>query len=94
MDAAWRKPGGAPAADRLEKIACAIFAVCAEDDQRVNASLDAIGAKLKELGKNYTRKTYPGTQHAFMNFTGPRYNAEQAKTAWAEVTAFVKKAVS
>lgn len=73
--------GGAPPADRQEKISCPIFAVCAEDDQRVNASLDAIDAKMKELGKNYTRKTYPGTQHAFMNFTGPRYNAEQAKAA-------------
>jgi len=86
--------GGAPPADRLEKIACPIFAVCAEDDQRVNASLDAIDAKMKELGKNFMRKIYPGTQHAFMNFTGPRYNAEQAKAAWADVTGFVKKAVS
>jgi dienelactone hydrolase len=29
-----------------------------------------------------------------MNFTNPgRYNAEQAKAAWADVTAFVKKVV-
>jgi len=85
--------GGAPPAEKLEKIACPIFAVCAADDPRVNASLDAIDGKLKELGKNYTRKTYPGTQHAFMNFTGPRYNAEQAKAAWADVTEFVKAQV-
>ena len=50
---------------------------------------------MKAAGKTYTRHVYPGTQHAFMNFTSPqRYNAEQAKIAWVEVTAFVKKVIA
>ena len=79
--------------DRVGNVHCPVFAVYAENDQGVNANLDELEAKMKELGKNYTRRVFPGTGHAFMNFTGTRYNADQAKIAWAEVTAFVKKVV-
>jgi carboxymethylenebutenolidase len=86
--------GRAPQMEKLANIACPVFAVYAETDQGVNANLDEVEAKMKELGKTYTRKMYPGTQHAFMNFTSPqRYNAEQAKAAWADVTAFVKSRI-
>ncbi len=84
--------GRAPEMEKLANIACPVFAVYAEQDQGVNSNLDEVEAKMKELGKTYTRKMYPGTQHAFMNYTSPqRYNAEQAKAAWSDVTAFVKK---
>lgn len=79
--------------DRVANIQCPVFAVYAENDQGVNANLDDLEAKMKEQGKEYTRRVYPGTGHAFMNFTGTRYNAEQAKIAWAEVTTFVKKVI-
>jgi carboxymethylenebutenolidase len=86
--------GPAPAQEKIENIKCPIFGVFAESDERINAGLPAAEAKLKELGKQYTLKTYPGTQHAFMNFTNPgRYNADQARAAWADVTAFVKKVI-
>jgi carboxymethylenebutenolidase len=84
--------GPLPGLERLDRIACPIYGVFAEQDQRVNANLDAVAARMKELGKEFTYKLYPGTQHAFMNFTAPnRYNAEQARVAWADVTSFVKK---
>lgn len=86
--------GISPPLDRLERVTCPVFAVYAEDDARINANLDAVEARMKEIGKSYTRRIFPGTQHAFMNFTAPqRYNAEQARVAWAEVTAFVKKVI-
>ncbi len=80
--------------DKIEKISCPIFATFAESDERINQGIPAAEARMKELGKNFTYKIYPGTQHAFMNFTSPqRYNAEQAREAWAAVTAFAKKVV-
>jgi carboxymethylenebutenolidase len=86
--------GRAPEMEKLANIVCPVFAVYAELDQGVNSNLDEVEAKMKELGKTYTRKMYPGAQHAFMNYTSPqRYNAEQAKAAWADVTAFVKKTI-
>lgn len=82
--------GPPPPVERAELISCPVFGVFAENDQRVNANLEAFAGKMKELGKPYSHKVYPGTGHAFMNFTGTRYNAEQARAAWADVTAFVK----
>ncbi len=84
--------GSAPPLEKLERISCPVFAVYAENDPRINARMEEVEARMSELGKDYTRRVFPGTQHAFMNFTAPnRYNAEQAQAAWAEVTAFVKK---
>jgi carboxymethylenebutenolidase len=87
--------GAPPALERAEKISCPIYGVFAETDQRINQNLEPFAAKMKELGKPFNYKIYPGTQHAFMNFTNPgRYNADQAKVAWEDVRAFVKKMTS
>lgn len=86
--------GSPPPPERLELIRCPIFAVFAEDDARVNATMVETEERMRALGKRYDRRVYPGTQHAFMNFTAPqRYNAEQARAAWADVTAFVREVV-
>ncbi len=86
--------GPPPPLEKAESIVCAINAVFAENDQRVNQNVEAFAAKMKELGKPFAYKMYPGTQHAFMNFTSPqRYNAEQAKAAWEDVRAFAKQQV-
>ncbi len=82
--------GPPPPVERAENIACPIRAVFAETDERVNANVEAFAAKMKELGKPFDYKFYPGTGHAFMNFTGTRYNEEQARIAWADVTALAK----
>jgi carboxymethylenebutenolidase len=94
QDVAFAIPfyGSTPPQEKWERMACPVFAVYAEQDQRVNATMVQVEEYLKGRGHNYERRVYPGTQHAFMNFTNPgRYNAEQAKAAWADVTAFVKK---
>jgi len=91
-DIAFAMPfyGGPPPPERAELIACPIRAVFAETDERINANVPAFAAKMKELGKPFDYKLYPGTGHAFMNFTGTRYNEEQSRVAWADVTAFAK----
>lgn len=91
-DLAYAMPfyGPPPPVERAENISCPIFGVFAENDERVNANLDAFISKMKELGKPFDYRIYPGTGHAFMNFTGTRYNEEQARAAWADVTAFAK----
>ena len=45
-------------------------------------------AALKDAGITYQFKVYPGTQHAFNNDTGPRYNEEQAIAAWNDTLAW------
>ncbi len=96
-DLAFAMPfyGISPALDALPRVSCPVFGIYAESDTRINANLDEVEAKMKELGKNYARKVFPGTQHAFMNFTAPgRYNPDAARAAWADAVAFVKKSTS
>ncbi len=97
QDLAFAMPfyGISPAADALARVSCPVLGIYAESDTRINAGLDDVEAKMKELGKSYTRRVFPGTQHAFMNFTAPgRYHADAALAAWAEAVAFVKKSIS
>jgi len=48
-------------------------------------------AKLKELGKSYTLKTYTGAVHGFFCNERPEYNATAAADAWTELLGFFRK---
>ncbi|MEZ5235560.1 MAG: dienelactone hydrolase family protein [Acidimicrobiales bacterium] len=63
----------------------AVLGVYAENDSRVNASRDAMGAALTAAGLTHELRTFPGVDHAFFNDTGARYNAEQAAAAFEAV---------
>ena len=52
------------------------------------ATLDA---ELTRLGKEHTFHTYPGADHAFMDWTGARHNAEGAAVAWPRTIEFFDK---
>jgi carboxymethylenebutenolidase len=77
--------GPAPPSQDVPGIKAAIFAIYASDDPGVNASRDALEPALKQANVNYQFKSYPNTQHAFNNDTGPRYNQEQALVAWKDM---------
>jgi carboxymethylenebutenolidase len=46
---------------------------------------------MKNLGKPYEAKVYPGAEHAFFNETGPQYNESAAQDAWTRTLGFLKK---
>jgi carboxymethylenebutenolidase len=68
----------------------AVLGVYAELDSRVNASRETAAAALEAAGLTYEIKTYPGVDHAFFNDTGPRYAADQAAAAYADVRAWLE----
>ena len=63
----------------------AVLGVFAEKDARVNASRDAAKAALEKAGLTHEIVTFPDSDHAFFNDTGPRYAPEVAAKAWAKV---------
>jgi carboxymethylenebutenolidase len=63
----------------------AVLGVYAEDDSRVNASMDAMETALTDAGLTHELRVFPGVDHAFFNDTGARYNAEQAAAAYQAV---------
>ncbi len=52
--------------DDLARIQAPVYGFYGGADERVNATIPATEAAMKELGKSYERVIYPGAGHAFM----------------------------
>jgi carboxymethylenebutenolidase len=81
--------GPPPPLEGVPKIKAAVHGVYSDDPgDGANEGLEDLRAALDESGITYVIKMYPGTQHAFHNDTGQRYNAEQAAAAWSDTIAW------
>ncbi|HEU0165880.1 MAG TPA: dienelactone hydrolase family protein [Thermomicrobiales bacterium] len=86
--------GPPPPLTDVPNIQAAVLGVYSSDaGDFANGGRDELEAALKAAGKTYEIKVYPGTEHAFNNDTGPRYNAEQAAVAWSDALAWFAKYV-
>lgn len=83
--------GPAPDLAQVPDIQAAVFGVYAEQDERINAGKDALEQALKDAGKTYQMKVYPGVNHAFHNDTGQRYVEAQATQAWQDTLAWFEQ---
>ena len=84
--------GSAPTDEQLAKVHAPVLGLYGELDERINKDIPRVEATMKNLGKSYEHKIYPGAQHAFFNDTNQqRYNAEAAKDAWTQTLVFYKK---
>ncbi|HLY67037.1 MAG TPA: dienelactone hydrolase family protein [Chloroflexota bacterium] len=84
--------GPNPPLDDVPKITGPVLAIYGGLDERINAGIDAIKAAMEQNGKTFSHTVYPNSQHAFHNHTNPdRYNAETAKEAWQQATAWFKR---
>ncbi len=77
--------------DKMANLSCPVFGIYGELDTRINAGIPEVESAAAKYKKSYEKKVYPGANHAFMNFTGPRYDEAAAKDAWATAVTFVKK---
>jgi carboxymethylenebutenolidase len=81
--------GPPPPLDQVPNIQAAVIGIYSDDpDDFANEGREELGEALQNAGKTFEIKIYPGTQHAFNNDTGQRYNEEQALAAWADVQAW------
>ena len=91
LDAAAPYYGSTPATEDVPKIRAKMMAHYASDDERINAGIPAFEEALKKAGIEYEIFIYEGTQHAFNNDTGTRYNKEAADLAWKRTTTFFRE---
>ncbi len=81
--------------DDLKKIACPVYGFYGENDARVNASLPATEAMMKELGKTYEKTIYVGAGHGFMRAgddpAGMAANLKGRNEAWERWKMLLKK---
>jgi carboxymethylenebutenolidase len=60
----------------------AVLGIYAELDDRVNATFDAAESALTAAGLTHELRVFEGVDHAFFNYTGPRYDADAAAEAY------------
>jgi carboxymethylenebutenolidase len=85
--------GPAPEVQDVPGIRAAILAIYGELDSRINSSIPTIEKAMQENNKIYEKVIYPNADHAFHNDTGPRYNPEAARDAWARTLGWFEKYV-
>ncbi|MDE2940134.1 MAG: dienelactone hydrolase family protein [Chloroflexota bacterium] len=81
--------GEIPPFELANDINCPILFHFGEVDE--NPSQDDMrkfDAELTRLGKAHQFYTYPGADHAFMDFTGPRHHQEAADASWPRTLEF------
>jgi carboxymethylenebutenolidase len=83
--------GPAPDVEDVPTIRAAILAIYGELDSRINSGIPTIEKAMLENNKIYEKIIYSNADHAFNNDTGPRYNPEAAKDAWARTLDWFEK---
>jgi carboxymethylenebutenolidase len=77
--------GPPPPLEDVPNIKAAVMGNYSDDpNDFANEGRDELETALEEAGVTFRINVYPGTQHAFHNDTGQRYNEEQALIAWQD----------
>jgi carboxymethylenebutenolidase len=86
--------GPFPEGGDLSGSKAAVLGVYGELDSRVNATREAARAALKAARLRHQLVTFPGTDHAFFNNTGPRFNPAAAAEAYRRVLSWFQRYVA
>ena len=82
--------GPPPPLESVPSINAAVLGIYSEDPgDFANEGRDELAAALESAGIEHEIRVYPGTEHAFHNDTGPRFNEEQAAAAWTDTLAWL-----
>ena len=76
-----------PATDTasLHRIKAPVLGVYGENDERIDATLPDIAAKMQSAGKTFTYEVYPGTGHGFMKPGRQGSDGPQPERAWTRI---------
>ncbi len=83
--------GSNPPLEDVPKIEAAVLAIYGALDTRIDQGIPAIEQAMRQNNKTFDKIIYPNADHAFHNDTGPRYNPEAARDAWAKTLAWFEK---
>ena len=90
-----------PVADSMARISAPVMLLSGSKDARIGASMPALDATMKSLGKSYLGINYPGAVHGFLRAQNdPKATRDEAEEAanlaatvdgWPRTIAFLKK---
>lgn len=82
--------GPAPDTADLKRIKAPVLGVYGENDERINASLPDVAAKMQSAGKTFTYEMYPGTGHGFLKLGRQGSDGPQVERAWKRILEFYR----
>lgn len=78
--------------DDVKNISAPVLGHYGGDDPRITSAVPKLEEAMKQFGKSFDYKIYPGAPHSFNSDDNPRsYREEAAKEAWAKTLDFFKK---
>lgn len=83
--------GNNPPPERVPDIRASVLGIYGEEDPRITNSVPELEAAMREAGKSFEYRVYPGAPHAFFNDRRPNYREEAARDAWGRVLEFFEK---
>jgi carboxymethylenebutenolidase len=83
--------GSSPSAEDIAKVRIPVLGLYAENDQRVNATIERADSTLKAIGGVFEQRTYAGAGHGFLRAQDQPANAEASRKAWPETIAWFRK---
>ena len=82
--------GPSPDTASLHRIQAPVLGVYGENDERIDATLPDIAAKMQSAGKTFTYEVYPGTGHGFMKPGRQGSDGPQPERAWTRILQFYR----
>jgi carboxymethylenebutenolidase len=82
--------GPAPDTADIKRIQAPVLGVYGENDERINASLPEVAAKMEAAGKTFTYENYPGTGHGFLKPGRQGSDTPQVEKAWTRILEFYR----
>ena len=83
--------GPAPDSAGLARIQAPLLGVYGEKDDRIDAGLPDLAARLKALGQRFSYDLYPGTGHGFLKPGRVGSDGDQPAKAWERILAFYRE---
>jgi carboxymethylenebutenolidase len=82
--------GPAPDSAAIKRIKAPVLGVYGENDERINANLPDVAAKMESAGKTFTYELYPGTGHGFLKPGRQGSDGPQVAKAWTRILEFYR----
>jgi carboxymethylenebutenolidase len=82
--------GSAPDTAAIKRIKAPVLGVYGENDERINANLPEVAAKMQSAGKTFSYEMYPGTGHGFLKPGRQGYDTPQRERAWNRILEFYR----
>jgi carboxymethylenebutenolidase len=82
--------GPPPDSAAIKRIKAPVLGVYGENDERIDATLPDVAAKMEAAGKTFTYEVYPGTGHGFLKPGRQGSDGPQVQKAWNRILEFYR----